>query len=435
MYPPQARGWTLCSGFAILGVYVSPAGAGMDRSTRICATYLCCIPRRRGDGPFTGNTSVNGEWYPPQARGWTSNVRTVRTFRTVSPAGAGMDPRDLGGQRGPHRIPRRRGDGPVSDAAPNASIPYPPQARGWTRRAGIRTSQQGVSPAGAGMDPGCSRQQRMRFRIPRRRGDGPSGACMGAGHPRYPPQARGWTSPIQYQGLDQRVSPAGAGMDPGRGVRTRVPIGIPRRRGDGPFPYEAVALVMRYPPQARGWTYCRGLCYELRHVSPAGAGMDLRTSLLAGTFRCIPRRRGDGPDSARLLYLCDTYPPQARGWTLRNRIYSFRVAVSPAGAGMDPDRPRMARPRIGIPRRRGDGPCSQCELLFAVSYPPQARGWTHPRQRPWWRLHVSPAGAGMDLARGAGARPSRGIPRRRGDGPYVHSLITRRQLYPPQARG
>ena len=315
------------------------------------------------------------------------------------------------------RFPRRRGDGPSSSDVWAARGPFPPQARGWTRRGCRRGRAGAVSPAGAGMDPAPPCPRSIPPGFPRRRGDGPPLIAVPRPLEPFPPQARGWTQLLQLDRMDAPVSPAGAGMDLAITDDPAPSRRFPRRRGDGPPPAPSPATRRAFPPQARGWTSRRRPPALPRRVSPAGAGMDPWPATTPTGSPRFPRRRGDGPPPGPPGPPPDRFPPQARGWTPGETGEPVRVRVSPAGAGMDPGRVD-GRPRAsGFPRRRGDGPSSVSHFSSPWEFPPQARGWTR-RPRPVVvDGEVSPAGAGMDPWCSSAMLRRRGFPRRRGDGP------------------
>ena len=120
-----------------------------EKLRRICL----CFPRRRGDGPVADAEEQPPDRFPPQARGWTGHRNGASETPDVSPAGAGMDLVATGERLPRHCFPRRRGDGPLASDADLYGDWFPPQARGWTGGTGDRRLEVGVSPAGAGMDP------------------------------------------------------------------------------------------------------------------------------------------------------------------------------------------------------------------------------------------------------------------------------------------
>ena len=170
-----------------------PRRRGDGPSTTPAETVLAMFPRRRGDGPSPRNRQNRACRFPPQARGWTGRRPLDPSPSLVSPAGAGMDPssrrarrrfarfprrrgdgpRSGGGYHRRRRFPRRRGDGPRNAPREPPELPFPPQARGWTPSPDGSERPGAVSPAGAGMDRVPTRHPRRRRCFPCRRGDGP----------------------------------------------------------------------------------------------------------------------------------------------------------------------------------------------------------------------------------------------------------------------
>ena len=214
--PPPARGWTLFRDLAKIAIHVSPACAGMDPVQPANAIRAIGLPRLRGDGPqhvVSENTVFES---PPPARGWTVLAQNSISAVNVSPACAGMDPRSSLFSNLSKRLPRLRGDGPSLKsrlAKPSAS---PPPARGWTHSGRGRSGGFKVSPACAGMDPGRYRPLDRARRLPRLRGDGPESNQTTIDELRSPPPARGWTRSLRQRRATQRVSPACAGIGPRR---------------------------------------------------------------------------------------------------------------------------------------------------------------------------------------------------------------------------
>ena len=172
------------------------------------------FPRTRGDGPVSRTNARHVESFPPHARGWTRDRGHRRGQQSVSPARAGMDRTTTGWSRTTRRFPRTRGDGPIAIRCLLTSSRFPPHARGWTAKFQSSEQRAQVSPARAGMDPPpCTCKTRMGC-FPRTRGDGPS--CSPTPYRRdwFPPHARGWTSHRHDYLGDGGVSPARAGMDP-----------------------------------------------------------------------------------------------------------------------------------------------------------------------------------------------------------------------------
>ena len=226
-----------------------------------------------------------------------------------------MDPCVLSPPLPPLSFPRPRGDGPLSSHSPLSGRLFPPPTRGWTRHAVAQDPAGGVSPAHAGMDPRDVEALNGLSGFPRPRGDGPTGS--GAHHRcvMFPPPTRGWTQG-DSAGLDARqVSPAHAGMDPAGGPPSSAWLRFPRPRGDGPARSRAQTSDPSFPPPTRGWTLRGVTARECRRVSPAHAGMDPPRETLAIIASCFPRPRGDGPILGRRKSSAFTFPPPTRGWT------------------------------------------------------------------------------------------------------------------------
>src|SRR5690606_28965128 len=96
---------------------------------------------------------------------------------------------------------------------------------------------------------------------------------------------------------DRTVSPAYAGIDPrARGARGEG-LRFPRIRGDRPAHVFSFSSFVRFPPHTRGSTVVCQPFYLLFWVSPAYAGIDLRSQIETRSACCFPRIRGDRPFS------------------------------------------------------------------------------------------------------------------------------------------
>ena len=211
---PRSRGWTHLldrldgerPGF--------PALAGMDPRRGPPPPPRAGIPRARGDGPAI---LVNGEpqyWDSPRSRGWTQAIIRDALSHRGFPALAGMDP------PGGPRWPCSRRDSPRS--------------RGWTRLERVGSPAVTGFPALAGMDPCRSGAPAARTRIPRARGDGPPTTLSAETSAADSPRSRGWTHDTARPAVSGAGFPALAGMDPRRWCDEGLGDRIPRARGDGP---------------------------------------------------------------------------------------------------------------------------------------------------------------------------------------------------------
>ena len=211
--PPRPRGWTHLPGERMMRIPVSPAPAGMDPGVQAHPVLVDGLPRARGDGP-SGIAFLSQEVSsPPRPRGWTRPAVDREERLQVSPAPAGMDPSRLWRFRSRQGLPRARGDGPSRPSAQRRPASSPPRPRGWTLKTDMRAAALRVSPAPAGMDP---RQGPWRYPLsglPRARGDGPVGHWRAWRNTTSPPRPRGWTLHPRGAGEQGPVSPAPAGMD------------------------------------------------------------------------------------------------------------------------------------------------------------------------------------------------------------------------------
>ena len=165
-------------------------------------------------------------------------------------------------------------------------------------------------------------------------------------------------------------------MDPRTACRGQSQVRFPRTRGDGPRDDRAVVDAQWFPPHARGWTDGAVSGLADRNVSPARAGMDPDRPVRSSRRHGFPRTRGDGPVQVSPLSVCRTFPPHARGWTPIRLDALDALGVSPARAGMDRHRSTRSWVARGFPRTRGDGPAPHGDPDMTPEFPPHARGWT-----------------------------------------------------------
>ena len=151
--PPHTRGWTRASDRDGGRGCGSPAHAGMDLVMSWPAVALSGLPRTRGDGPCVGAGVDCTLEAPPHTRGWTLRPVRGRHRGIGSPAHAGMDPTASTAAAAPTRLPRTRGDGPLSVDGDGRQLKAPPHTRGWTRARRRHRGYHVGSPAHAGMDP------------------------------------------------------------------------------------------------------------------------------------------------------------------------------------------------------------------------------------------------------------------------------------------
>ena len=216
---------------------------------------------------------------------------------------------------------------------------------------------------------------------------------------KFPPHTRGWTTHVGDQPWFTRVSPAHAGMDRVDIEANARFICFPRTRGDGPSCWMSHTAAESFPPHTRGWTLRVAPITRHARVSPAHAGMDPERRTPPRQLGCFPRTRGDGPGDLWWDTSGTLFPPHTRGWTRRRPLVKPALPVSPAHAGMDPQPGRISHPPFRFPRTRGDGPHRQVRDSRTHRFPPHTRGWTLSAQLQISDGLVSPAHAGMDPSR------------------------------------
>ena len=278
---PHTRGWTLAVRLLPMPHPGFPAHAGMDPTAGDeCAPRLW-LPRTRGDGPDHVGAEPLAEVASPHTRGWTRPQDVLQALAGGFPAHAGMDPRyarHTGYFRG---LPRTRGDGPYRWRAQTWFGPASPHTRGWTqRRSGVPAVGIGF-PAHAGMDRVGLLVAGDFGRLPRTRGDGPVSSAQSLIQTEASPHTRGWTRECRRVAARLDGFPAHAGMD--RLLKSRRPrrCWLPRTRGDGPEKISTSATVRMASPHTRGWTRRRRRDVGPGGGFPAHAGMDPAASYRA----------------------------------------------------------------------------------------------------------------------------------------------------------
>ena len=182
-----------------------PVPVGEDRIPRR-------FPRASGDGPLRQVKGMLDRLFPPRERGWSLPWNIVRADGLVSPARAGMVPCLRWLTDRSRGFPRASGDGPAPLSRLSWRRPFPPRERGWSQALAEVALHDTVSPARAGMVPGCWTCMPHRRSFPRASGDGPGPVVVQLVSPGFPPRERGWSPEGQDHVHQREVSPARAGM-------------------------------------------------------------------------------------------------------------------------------------------------------------------------------------------------------------------------------
>ena len=334
--PPRVRGWSHAAHDLVGRDGVSPARAGMVPSPRRPSPRERSLPRACGDGPAAGAGDVLCHAAPPGGRGWSRAVRGQVRPRPVSPARAGMVPRDCRTNSAPPRLPRACGDGPCIFSPLQFFGASPPRVRGWSRLDHEIALVAPVSPARAGMVPRWSPLPCAGRGLPRACGDGPSTDLHTDGAWLSPPRVRGW-SPVHREDVQRlQVSPARAGMVPCPSTASTTTSSLPRACGDGPLWQTLYGGGLWSPPRVRGWSAAPFTITKGAAVSPARAGMVPSRCARVPCCGRPPRACGDGPAATTCALLSTWSPPRVRGWSATVAARPAHRPVSPARAGMVP---------------------------------------------------------------------------------------------------
>ena len=207
------------------------------------------------------------------------------------------------------------------------------------------------------MDPGPGEQPDHRPRLPRTRGDGPSGPRVMRSRPPASPHTRGWTLGMPWWEMRALGFPAHAGMDPWTSTTPTRPSRLPRTRGDGPVPGALNVAETGASPHTRGWTRSWPVTPTSTAGFPAHAGMDPVWKAGCDGHPRLPRTRGDGPFPATAVTTIYAAFPRTRGDGPMSPKPGDELAVaSPHTRGWTRPAVRAAVLADGFPRTRGDGP-------------------------------------------------------------------------------
>ena len=184
-------------------------------------------------------------------------------------------------------------------------------------------------------------------------------------------------------------------MYPYLGPSDNFPLCFPRTRGDVPWYFRNPHEAEWFPPHTRGCTLY-GFPKSLHCVvSPAHAGMYLTSEIVSNKANGFPRTRGDVPRPELKSILVREFPPHTRGCSTLPSTARIFGGVSPAHAGMYPDRLLLREFTERFPRTRGDVPGVIHGYTPFLLFPPHTRGCTLEVRTCQEQQKVSPAHAGM----------------------------------------
>ena len=334
--PPHPRGSTPHVGAREDRVAGSPAPAGIDPISGRISRTCTWLPRTRGDRPLRQYQDREQSEAPPHPRGSTRQSFTPFTLFRGSPAPAGIDPCAWSSVFLLRWLPRTRGDRPLSQFLRHPPGQAPPHPRGSTPHDLPPDPRLRGSPAPAGIDPAPTSSPRSATRLPRTRGDRPLSGYYGHPSVAAPPHPRGSTLRAGEWRPRARGSPAPAGIDPPTCGRTASRRRLPRTRGDRPPSPVTITGGGLAPPHPRGSTQEADRHDDEGDGSPAPAGIDPRPARGYAGGNRLPRTRGDRPEPRGYGWDANPAPPHPRGSTLDGHVAESRIVGSPAPAGIDP---------------------------------------------------------------------------------------------------
>ena len=332
------------------------------------------LPRTRGDGPKQTVTQKGTTTVAPHTRGWARLYVGACPVPEGCPAHAGMGPCPSPRRCFWPRLPRTRGDGPLPSRQAMKSSGVAPHTRGWALIGDLDTLITRGCPAHAGMGPPSLATWQKLHRLPRTRGDGPittNHVVCGQG---VAPHTRGWAllhlqSPPPFLGC-----PAHAGMGLNKPSTVGTDTWLPRTRGDGPHAIYTPDEARMVAPHTRGWALERVQALKRSMGCPAHAGMGPAQTAGLQAIHRLPRTRGDGPPKESTRHVASLVAPHTRGWAQSASKQGVCKHGCPAHAGIGPHAQCIRQGSAWLPRTRGDRPPKKLGAACCCTVAPHTRG-------------------------------------------------------------
>ena len=138
--------------------------------------------------------------------------------------------------------------------------------------------------------------------------------------------------------------------------------------------------------------FCRYAVF--RRITPAGAGKTFPHLAVIMFFWDHPRRCGE---NHKLTVMCSDgkgSPPQVRGKRLCSLIFAATSRITPAGAGKTGQTDEKHLRVSDHPRRCGENIGDSLLRAVECGSPPQVRGKPFIVDGSTWKVRITPAGAG-----------------------------------------
>ena len=173
-------------------------------------------------------------------------------------------------------------------------------------------------------------------------------------HKGSPPQVRGKLHPRFPDICKGRITPAGAGKTLSDVDRDGNKKDHPRRCGENTESMEEIAVSLGSPPQVRGKRILNNACGMDDRITPAGAGKTKHFVFLLGVWEDHPRRCGENGVARAFQPVRKGSPPQVRGKLPYPTCFFVRVGITPAGAGKTEREKQLLQKNWDHPRRCGE---------------------------------------------------------------------------------
>ena len=175
-----------------------------------------------------------------------------------------------------------------------------------------------------------------------------------------PPQVRGKQFIVFGNGVETRITPAGAGKTLRADPAERRCRDHPRRCGENVLYRFLCSLFQGSPPQVRGKLIHIPPSSQGKRITPAGAGKTIPYRFLCWDFWDHPRRCGENVHRMRPSTRMPGSPPQVRGKPHHLILQPFLPRITPAGAGKTRNTIITPTKLTDHPRRCGENACGGC---------------------------------------------------------------------------
>ena len=223
--------------------------------------------------------------------------------------------------------------------------------------------------------------------------------------------------------LSDRITPAGAGKTLRTCVNHFGRWDHPRRCGENGVSLYASVSILGSPPQVRGKPYPMKVNFVGVRITPAGAGKTYWNCAYFHLFQDHPRRCGENPYLQTDMMSVKGSPPQVRGKPTREYFIQLQHRITPAGAGKTRRKTMLAPSPKDHPRRCGENSENGNSVNRFTGSPPQVRGKLKKGVLSLGETRITPAGAGKTHNRKNSINQTQDHPRRCGENPLTTPIV------------